>query len=114
MLNKDLLMAVSEGLEPVLSIYFTPGNQAQATVYVRLSSGNVITVTDLEIETERKTFKFSEIDVTAEISIRYNQYLTHITTKNLVNSPIQTRAPEVTYMSLWIEDVTQSASLAIE
>lgn len=114
MLNKDLLMAVGEGLEPVLSIYFTPGNQAQATVYVKLSSGNVITVTDLEIEIERKMFKFSEIDVTAEISIRYNQYLANITTKNLVDSPIQTRAPEVTYMSLWIEDVTQSASLVIE
>lgn len=112
MLNKKLLMAVGEGLEPVLSICFTPGNQAQATVYVRLSSGNVIMVTDLEIE--RKTFKFSEIDVTAEISIRYNQYLTHITTKNLVDSPIQTRAPEVTLMSLWIEDVTQSASIVIE
>lgn len=112
MLNKELLMAVGEGLEPVLSICFTPGNQAQATVYVRLSSGNVITVTDLEIE--RKTFKFSEIDVTAEISICYNQYLTHITTKNLVDSPIQTRAPEVTLMSLWIEDVTQSASIVIE
>lgn len=112
MLNKELLMAVGEGLEPVLSIYFTPGNQAQATVFVRLSSGNVITVTDLEIE--RKTFKFSEIDVTAEISIRYNQYLTHITTKNLVDSPIRPRAPEVTLMSLWIEDVTQSASIVIE
>lgn len=105
-------MAVGEGLEPVLSICFTPENQAQATVYVRLSSGNVIMVTDLEIE--RKTFKFSEIDVTAEISIRYNQYLMHITTKNLVDSPIQTRAPEVTFMSLWIEDVTQSASIVIE
>lgn len=114
MLNKDLLMAVSEGLEPVLSIYFTPGNQAQATVYVRLSSGNEIMVTDTDLEIERKTFKFSEIDVTAEISIRYNQYLAHITTKNLVDSPIQTRAPEVTFMSLWIEDVTQSASIVIE
>lgn len=112
MLNKELLMAVGEGLEPVLSICFTPGNQAQATVYVRLFSGNVITVTDLKIE--RKTFKFSEIDVTAEISIRYNQYLTNITTKNLVDSPIQTRVPEVTLMSLWIEDVTQSASIVIE
>lgn len=115
MLNKDLLMAVSEGLEPMLSIYFTPGNQAQATVYVRLSSGNeIMMVTDTDLEIERKTFKFSEIDVTAEISIRYNQYLTHITTKNLVDSPIQTRAPEVTLMSLWIEDVTQSASIVIE
>lgn len=112
MLNKEFLMAVGEGLEPVLSIYFTPENQAQASVYVRLSSGNEITVTDLEME--RKTFKFSEIDVTAEISIRYNQYLTHITTKNLVDSPIQARVPEVTLMSLWIEDVTQSASIVIE
>lgn len=111
MLNKELLMAVDEDLEPVLSIYFTPENQAQATVYVMLSSGNEIMVTDLEIE--RKTFKFSEIDVTAEITIRYNQYLTNITTKNLVDSPIQTRMPEVTYMSLWIEDVTQSASIVI-
>ena len=112
MLNKDLLMAVGEGLEPVLSICFTPGNQAQATVYVRLSSGDIIMLTDQEIE--RKTFKFSEIDVTAEISIKHNQYLMHITTKNLVDSPIQTRAPEITFMSLWIEDVTQSASLVIE
>ena len=67
MMNKELLMAVGEGLEPVLSIYFTPGNTANATVYVLLSSGSTIMVTDQE--TERKTFKFSEIDVTASIVI---------------------------------------------
>ena len=32
MLNKELLMAVSEGSEPVLSIYFTPGNQADTLI----------------------------------------------------------------------------------
>lgn len=111
MLNKDLLMAVSEDLEPVLSIYFTPGNQANATVSVVLSSGNVISLTAQE--TERKTFKFSEIDVTHKISISYIKYLTNITTKNLIDSPIKPRAPETWFMTLWIEDVTQSASIVI-
>lgn len=112
MLNKELLMTVGEGLEPVLSIYFTPGNQANATVTVMLSSGNVIRLTAQE--TERKTFKFSEIDVTYNISIRYDQYLANITTKNLIDSPIKPRAPEIGLMNLWIEDVTQSASIVIE
>lgn len=112
MLNKELLMAVGEGLEPVLSIYFTPGNRANATVRVLLSSGDAIAVTDQE--TERKTFKFSEIDVTASIFIRYNQYLTTITTKNLVNPYAKARAPEVATLFLDIEDVTQSASIVIE
>lgn len=112
MLNKELLMAVGEDLEPVLSIYFTPGNRANATVRVLLSSGNAITVTDQE--TERKTFKFSEIDVTASIFISYNQYLTTITTKNLVNPYAKARAPEVGILYLDIEDVTQSASIVIE
>lgn len=109
MLNKELLMAVGEGLEPVLSIYFTPGNRANAHVRVSLSSGNSITVTDQE--TEKKTFKFSEIDVTASIFITYYAYLTTITTKNLVNPY---RAPEVAFLYLDIEDVTQSASIVIE
>lgn len=112
MLNKEFLMAVGEGVEPVLSIYFLPGNQANATVYVKLSSGNVIKVTDLK--TERKTFKFSEIDVTADILITYYAYLTNITTKNLVACHNLTRAPEVDQRVLCIEDVTQSASILIE
>lgn len=112
MLNKELLMAVSEGLEPVLSIYFTPGNQAGAEVTVMLSSGVRVVVP--EVTGKEIQLKFSYLDVTAAINIKYNQYLAHITTKNLVDSPIQTRAPELTYRSLWIEDVTQSASLVIE
>lgn len=112
MLNKELLMAVGEGLEPVLSIYFTPGNKANASVRVRLSSGDVITVTDQE--TERKTFKFSEIDVTASIFIRYNEFLMTITTKNLVNPYALARALAVAVLYLDIEDVTQSASIVIE
>lgn len=112
MLNKELLMAVGEGLEPVLSIYISPGNQAHATVSVRLSSGNVIYLTTQN--TERKTFKFSEIDVTSGINIGYNLYSASITTKNLINSPVKPRAPEVGLMILWIEDVTQSASIVIK
>lgn len=112
MLNKELLMAVSEGSEPVLSIYFAPENQADAEVTVMLSSGVRVAVP--EVPGKEIRLKFSYLDVTAEIAIKCNQYLTNITTKNLVGSPIQTRAPEITRWSLWIEDVTQSASLVIE
>lgn len=112
MLNKELLMAVGEGLEPVLSIYISPGNPANVTVTVSLSSGDVIYLTTQN--TERKTFKFSEIDVTSSISIRYSLYSASFTTKNLIDHPIKPRAPEMGLMNLWIEDVTQSASIEIE
>lgn len=113
MLNKDLLMAVDEDLEPVLSIYWAPGNQADAEVTIMLSTGARVDVP--EVTGKELRLKFSDIvDVTASIDIKYNSNLAHITTKNLVDSPIQTRAPEVMFMSLWIEDVTQSASIVIE
>lgn len=112
MLNKELLMAVNEDLEPVLSIYWAPGNQADAEVTITLSAGVRIKIP--EVTGREIRFKFSYIDVTAAIEIKYNSLLAHITTKNLVDSPIQTRAPEITRGSLWIEDVTQSASLVIE
>lgn len=112
MLNKELLMAVGKGLEPVLSIYISPGNPANVVVTVRLSSGNAIYLTTQD--TERKTFKFSEIDVTSSIDIRYALYSANITTKNLIDSPVKPRAPEVGFMTLWIKDVTQSASIVIE
>lgn len=111
MLNKELLMAVDEDLEPVLSIYWAPGNQADAEVTVMLSSGYRAVIP--EVTGKEIRLKFSYIDVTAAINIKYNQYLANITTKNLVDSPIQTRAPEITYASLWIEDVTQSSSISI-
>lgn len=111
MLNKDLLMAVGEDLEPVLSIYWVPGNRADAEVTVTLSSGRRVQIP--EVTGKELPLKFSVIDVTAEISIIYSPHLTHITTKNLVDSPIQTRSPNLTLMSLWIEDVTQSASIVI-
>lgn len=112
MLNKELLMAVDEDLEPVLSIYWAPGNQADAEVTVVLPSG--VRVAIPEVTGKETRLKFSYIDVTAVIGIKYNTYLGNITTKNLVDSPIQTRAPDLTRESLWIEDVTQSASLVIE
>ena len=112
MLNKELLMAVDEDLEPVLSIYFAPGNQADAEVTIMLSSDYRVTIP--EVTGKELRLKFSDIDVTASIDIKYNSDLAHITTKNLVDAPIQTRAPELMLRSLWIEDVTQSASLVIE
>lgn len=112
MLNKELIMAVDEGLEPVLSIYWAPGNQANAKVTLMLSSG--VRVAIPEVTGKELQFKFSYIDVTAAIEIQYNQLLAFFTIKNLVDSPIQTRASEITWGSLWIKDVTQSASLVIE
>lgn len=105
-------MTVGEDLTPVLSIYFTPGNQADATVSVKLSSGNVVWFSAKE--TERKTLKFSEIDVTYSISVRYDLYSANITTKNLIDSLTKPRAAELGLMTLWIKDVTQSASIVIE
>lgn len=112
MLNKELLMAVGEGLEPVLSIYISPGNPANVIVTVVLSSGSVLYLTTQN--TERKTFKFSELDMNSSINIRYSQYWATITTKNLIDSPFKPHAPELGLMNLWIEDVTQSASIVIE
>lgn len=112
MLNKELLMAVGEGSEPVLSIYISPGNPAHVTVSVRLSSGSVIYLTTQN--TERKTFKFSEIDVTSSIGIRCDQDSASIAIKNLGYAPINPHMPEVYLMNLWIEDVTQSASIVIK
>lgn len=105
-------MTVGEGSEPVLSIYLSPGNPANPVVSVMLSSGNVISLTTQD--TERKTFKFSELDVTSSIGIRYSLYLANITTKNLRDSPINPHVPDMGIMNLWIEDVTKSASIAIE
>lgn len=112
MLNKELLMAVGEGLEPVLSIYISPGNPANVFVYASLSSGGGMTLTTKN--TERKTFKFSEIDANSSINLSYSLYLARISFNNLINSSIKPRAPENEQMRLWIEDVTQSASLVIE
>ena len=112
MLNKELLMAVGEGSEPVLSIYISPRNPADPSVSVMLSSGNVIQLTAQN--TERKTFKLSEIDVTSSIGVSYNLYATYVTTKNLINSSTKPRVSDVGHMTLWIEDVTQSASIEIE
>ena len=111
MLNKEFLMAVGGDSEPTLSIYFTPGNRAQATVILSLPSGGEIRVT--EQGAERKTFTYSEIDATAIFLVKYNQYLASITTKNLFNPFAKAKAPEVENLFLKITDVTQSASIVI-
>lgn len=63
MLNKELLMAVGEDLEPVLSIYFAPGNQAGAEVTIMLSSGVRIAIPDVQGKELRLKFlsKISQV-----------------------------------------------------
>lgn len=105
-------MAVDEDLGPVLSIYYAPGNQAGAEVTIMLPHWHRVAVP--EVTGKELMLKFSDIDVTAAIDIEYNLYSANITTKNLVDSPIQTRVPERRLRFFWIEDVTQSASIVIE
>lgn len=110
MLNKELLMAVGEGLEPVLSIYFKSSGQAHTKVIVPLSSGQSITIPGQEAA--KKTFKFSEIDVTAIIYVTDSKDKT-VTTKNLVENGEQARKLNLAFKCLYIVDVTQSASIVI-
>lgn len=115
MLNKDLLMAVDEdeGLEPALSIYFAPGNQAGVVVSVMLSAGTRVDIENAPGKELR--LKCSEIDVTASIDVKYDSSLKRITTKNLIDIQLSyTRAADLADRSFWIGDVTQSASLVIE
>lgn len=112
MLNKELLMTVGEDIGPVLSIYFTPGNQVNATVFVPLSSGDIAAVT--EQEAESKTFKFSELDLTTSIRLKYNALMATFTFKNLIEYNPNMHAIDVNYLYLKVEDVTQSASIVIE
>lgn len=112
MLNKELLMAVGADLEPVLSIYLAPENSAPSTVRVRLYSGDVIEVTGQE--TERKAFKLSELDLNANILIRYDTYLATLTTKNLVNLSAKAEESSLPALYFRIEDITQSASIVIK
>lgn len=115
MLNKDLLMAVSEGLEPVLSIYISPDIEYIPSISGTLSSGQPFTVNTAG----ETTFKFSEIDLAGRIRVKYD-YEMRLSTSNLTAyeepPPPEgiSRAPSTIVDYLQIEDVTQSASIVIE
>lgn len=114
MLNKELLMVGSESLEPVLSIYISPDISYPPTVSGKLSSGESFYV----YNAGETTFKFSEIELTASISIKYYEDA-QLHTSNLMPSPAlysggAKRAPAIMLESFRIRDRTQSASISLE
>lgn len=111
MLNKELLMAGSTDLEPVLSIYISPDVIYMPHVSGMLSSGQSFTVNT----TGETTFKFSEIELTASIIIKYDER-TLLSTSNLTAYPSResiSRAPSLMMDVLYIADRTQSASISL-
>lgn len=113
MLNKELLMLGSESLEPVLSIYISPDISYSPSVSGTLSSGEYFYVSNAG----ETTFKLSEIELTAIISIRYYEE-TQLSTSNLMSafasySGRVKRAPSATMKFFRIRDRTQSASISI-
>lgn len=114
MLNKELLMVGGELLlEPVLSIYISPDISYLPSVSGMLSSGNPFYVSNAG----ETTFKFSEIDLTTIISIRYYEDV-QLSTSNLMPafasySGWAERAPSVMLDSFRIMDRSQSASISL-
>lgn len=114
MLNKEFLLAGSESLEPVLSIYISPDVARRPSVSGTLSSGQSFTV-----ETAGETtFKFSEIELTARICIEYNEDV-QLSTSNLTEygeRPSRegiSRVPAFMWVCLYVADPSQSASISL-
>lgn len=113
MLNKELLMVGSESLEPVLSIYISPDLRYSPAVSGRLSSGESFYVSNAG----ETTFKFSEIELTANITIRYPGDA-QLSTSNLMPALASysggaERAPSTEMEIFRIRDRTQSASISL-
>lgn len=115
MLNKELLMVGNKDLEPVLSIYISPDIGYMPSVSGTLSSGQPFDV----CKAGETTFKFSEIELTANIRIKYDSDgLTHLSTTNLTQygeRPFRkvSRAPSIMVEVLHVADPSQSASISI-
>lgn len=114
MLNKELLMVGSGPLEPVLSIYISPDIYYSPSVSGVLSSGEPFYVRNAG----ETTFKFSEIELTAIISIKYFEDA-QLSTSNLTPafasySGGAERAPSIMLENFRIRDSKQSASILIE
>lgn len=114
MLSKELLMAGSTDLEPVLSIYISQAVLTMPSVTVMLSSGDPLKVSN----TGETTFKFSELDLNAIICITYDDG-TLLSTSNLTayrDRPSRegiSRAPSLIKDTFYIKDKTQSASISL-
>ena len=113
MLNKELLMVGSESLEPVLSIYISPDIGYLPGVSGMLSSGESFFVNNAG----ETTFKFSEIELTALITIRYYEdaqlAFSNLKPASASYSGGDERAASLMLMSLRIMDRTQSASISL-
>lgn len=113
MLNKELLMVGSESLEPVLSIYISPDARYMPSVSGTLSSGAPFDVSNAG----ETTFKFSEIELTASIFVKYDEG-TRLSTSNLMPVPSpysggDERAPSIVVNYFRITNRTQSASISL-
>lgn len=113
MLNKELLMVGSESLGPVLSIYISPDLSYLPLVAVTPSSGEPFYVNNAG----ETTFKFSEIEPTATIEIRYYEDA-QLSYSNLLPVSVSysggaERAPSIMLASLRMADRTQPASLSL-
>ena len=113
MLNKELLMVGSESLEPVLSVYISPDVRYLPSVSGTLSSGEAFYIK----KPGETTFKFSEIELTEIIVIRYYEDM-QLSTSNLMPATASysggvERAPAVMLDSFRIRDRTQSASISL-
>lgn len=113
MLNKELLMVGGESLEPVLSIYISPDIRHLPSVSGTLYTGEAFYVR----KHGETTFKFSEIELTANISIRYYEDAI-LTTSNLMPASASysggdERALPLMLETLRIRDRTQSASISL-
>lgn len=113
MLNKELLMVGSEFLDPVLSIYIAPGGNYLPGISGMLSTGESFYVR----KPGETTFKFSELELTETIVIRYFEDM-QLSTTNLM--PVSTsysggveRAPAIMLEYFRIKDRTQSASISL-
>lgn len=113
MLNKEFLMVGSDSLEPVLSIYISPYVGSSVFVVGTFSSGDSFSV----YNAGETTFKFSEIELTANILIAYYGDI-QLSLSNLISATASYsgRAPDVQAPirgSLRIKDKAQSASISI-
>lgn len=113
MLNKELLIVGSESLEPVLSIYISPDVRHMPSVSGTLSSGESFYVN----HAGETVFKFSEIELTATITISYYEYL-QLSTSNLMPGSSSysggyARAPGALVDYFRIADRTQPASISL-
>lgn len=113
MLNKELLLAGGAFVDPVLAIYISPDVEYPPTVSGTLSSGEPFYVSDAG----ETTFKFSEIDLTADILAK-NYGAAQLSTSNLMPASASysggaEQATALMLETLRISDMTQSASISL-